>query len=986
MKKKAFKRILGLLVLMLFLSVNNVYATTCNKEYVNNKYLLTLQEKDDNNNYSLSITLNSNKKNSSELNKYKNVKFKVTKIYPDTPTNRAIVASNHELKFNKISTNTVQFKAEVSKTTETGATETEGHKIDKYIKVYLEATGDPVCNGNKITLEATNYRGINKYPPSYVKDNFDTNKIIDKLKPNNPGKTEKESIQANYWETNFAEWNLWVSRAQAAGNVFVLPESKPGEPPSVLNSEEFKKKNRLYCNFKLTGEQIDKIQKDNIKVDKENDKYYYDEKNDTYYMATNVQSLSTKYRYYFEGRGENKNESANSKGGYTEETATCKRECTEVVEVKYGPPAAIRGGQCFQYQVKVTSYVSCKIKETPQPPKKYQLCQGIYPQCYHNGGYALGDAHSAGPKEDFERCINKCDKGKYTAKCSLKCYNQVYGKNKKLSLLTSASVSKLDVVYNKPEITRLSIASEEAQTNALLNRGWSCGGYYGENIKSFKGGYYTFAGGNTLTYHKVNPNDTSEYQRWFDETGYTERYNLYGRAKDGCHYIGGTDGNSRQIENGQVCQDTCTIFYAQSDKCYLNSTELDRAYDKENKTRRERDYEENYKAYQELSSKCSSLATCNTESTTYTIEAKINDNGKIIRTTKLDNNQDTLQKSGKGNEKVENLNYIIGYDGCYAKNAISGHYKTEWTLPLTWYNFKTGLAKYTKGKAAGYKAYPQEICVALNTPEVNASWWKCYVGYLQNLKNGQAEANATLNQCMNNVVIKGEYSNDKSTEGYNVEARVKNFGYYNWKFDMNCFYAVSGTNPPKTTDTPKPKPVKEACKPSTDKACKPGCEECVSVYNITLRNVDPVELFPTYKGKDGTTSDKREPGFNWTKEASVPEDKNTNYAINPEKLKDKMQNNYKPFDANGDKDELDYEFNLSSENLREIKKYNKNAKKRNYTNYQGQYTKESGVYAYLMPKEIFNYSTNKTTRSPGVNNRVGIRNNRNPDKSLAGGK
>jgi len=66
-----------------------------------------------------------------------------------------------------------------------------------------------------------------------------------------------------------------------------------------------------------------------------------------------------------------------------------------------------------------------------------------------------------------------------------------------------------------------------------------------------------------------------------------------------------------------------------------------------------------------------------------------------------------------------------------------------------------------------------------------------------------------------------------------------------------------------------------------------------------------------------------------------------------------------------------------------MKKYNKNAKKRNYTNYQGQYTKESGVYAYLMPKEIFNYSTNKTTRSPGVNNRVGIRNNKNLD-TLAG--
>ena len=53
MKKKAFKRILGLLVLMLFLSVNNVYATTCNKEYVKSsiersiyKYNVDIKEND----------------------------------------------------------------------------------------------------------------------------------------------------------------------------------------------------------------------------------------------------------------------------------------------------------------------------------------------------------------------------------------------------------------------------------------------------------------------------------------------------------------------------------------------------------------------------------------------------------------------------------------------------------------------------------------------------------------------------------------------------------------------------------------------------------------------------------------------------------------------------------------------------------------------------------------------------------------------------
>ena len=47
------------------------------------------------------------------------------------------------------------------------------------------------------------------------------------------------------------------------------------------------------------------------------------------------------------------------------------------------------------------------------------------------GGYAQGKLqyvlHQGGPNEDFEACINECDGGKYTPKCSNTCYEKIYG-------------------------------------------------------------------------------------------------------------------------------------------------------------------------------------------------------------------------------------------------------------------------------------------------------------------------------------------------------------------------------------------------------------------------------------------------------------------------------------------------------------------------------------------------------------------------------
>ena len=42
------------------------------------------------------------------------------------------------------------------------------------------------------------------------------------------------------------------------------------------------------------------------------------------------------------------------------------------------------------------------------------------PWCYNK---YLGWIRQAGPTEEFESCVEKCDGGKYTSECNNKCYS-----------------------------------------------------------------------------------------------------------------------------------------------------------------------------------------------------------------------------------------------------------------------------------------------------------------------------------------------------------------------------------------------------------------------------------------------------------------------------------------------------------------------------------------------------------------------------------
>lgn len=132
----------------------------------------------------------------------------------------------------------------------------------------------------------------------------------------------------------------------------------------------------------------------------------------------------------------------------------CTQTCKEKVTVEYGPPVATKAGMCFEYKVKVKSKVNCKTKFTGTPPNSsdYKLCN-VYPYCNNGDHY-----YQAGPEEEFDNCISKCDKGKYTQSCINKCYKKVYEDS-----------NTLDVNYNTKNIAQNNLPSLDINCNSLTS-------------------------------------------------------------------------------------------------------------------------------------------------------------------------------------------------------------------------------------------------------------------------------------------------------------------------------------------------------------------------------------------------------------------------------------------------------------------------------------------------------------------------------------
>ena len=207
--------------------------------------------------------------------------------------------------------------------------------------------------------------------------------------------------------------NYCSLRQSTPGNVRVLPGN--GKPDNITNREIINDEG------KYVGDPL-QLKCSNTHLSNKNtssgDEYY---SNINRYKATRILDKPLEgFAYVYNFAPGNQHQDTTKFG--------CKIKCTEEVMVKYGPPSAIKAGACFEYQVEATSTVNCKTVDIPDPPYKHpHISCTPRPRCvHHRKSGADVTKNRAGPDDDFDSCINSCDGGKYTLKCSEKCYKEIY--------------------------------------------------------------------------------------------------------------------------------------------------------------------------------------------------------------------------------------------------------------------------------------------------------------------------------------------------------------------------------------------------------------------------------------------------------------------------------------------------------------------------------------------------------------------------------
>lgn len=633
----------------------------------------------------------------------------------------------------------------------------------------------------------------------------------------------------------------------------------------------------------------------------------YSYMNKDYYFASKTEESGTVVYTYNYAPGNTKT---------VTQSNVCKRTCEEAVKVEYGPPVASKAGLCFEYQVKVTSYVTCKSTfsaDKPDQPTNY--CNpGV--RCVSPSGTVRGKPQ-AGPNSDYETCIYGCDGGQYTQECSVKCYNEVYATSEDNKI-------KLSVNYEDAQVQKLAKSTSTSRSSS----GYSLETCKADNANAYGCYYYDngtirWSRNDSITYNQC---DITSAGRWYIDTGYgvgdlctTTSYRNYKYVIDG-------DGFRRADYGWSLCKDKCSWQSNCGTDTYLNPGTISK------------DYKSNEAEYENARAACAGAATCSTSTATFTIAVKYDTKDKDGTTTTVNkvyfpysetkqnpvedaNEYDTIPKATlNSNGTVSKDSIILSKGGCYTDSSVGNKYMTEWSFPGTYIHNKTGEITFkVPSDTSGWYYENSKFCMPLNATSVNTKWWEWY-------KMGS--------QCYTDAEIQAELAGTAGTSnGYNIEAITNNFGYFNWNFDIGCFYAIRN----------------EVCEVNNKKCCNtppPTCPDCPvdkSGVNYVVRTIDREDMFPNAPVAGVVSTDTRETGFNWTDGAKITEFKNSQYKVDPlaliieiESTADELYNN--------DTKYLDYQFYLTPTSLRQLRKYNENY---NYGEWLGVTKEVNGINTYI---------------------------------------
>ncbi len=631
----------------------------------------------------------------------------------------------------------------------------------------------------------------------------------------------------------------------------------------------------------------------------------------------------------------------------------CDIECYETLKVRYSPPVAVKSGLCFQYKVTVESETKCGVDihtdelqnlvNTPTTCSPTPVCEN-------------DDSNTqAGPNDEFDQCIADCDNGEYSQSCINKCYKKIYSSSNNSNNETTKTNA---VESNSNDIMKLSFSSKynakedyynetnkACSTDNLKNASSAtiekCAAYYQASKLLYPGGHYKYRSSCVGVEEGTDAYDENNCDKpisWHKDSSITDfdgvasdtpsniamnvgraapfyfrdiatatqtMYDLLGKSngkndKTDNHkrkYIFKDNGTKRQYNDQYQCPEKCGFS-----GCESTDIMSDKDY---------QDYYNNTKEIKKIISdlkECNSQAKCNSESQKAEFEISI-DNKRKDKTTTVTNNASNnvapstgaTTSSTEGNststtvttdgttENGGSLTMFVPEDGdtsgksilgyCYDRRTPSPHHKTTITFPGSWINLKTGSVTYfDKTTDKTYYAKDQYFCTAYDSEDVNADWWKWKME-----GTGTAKANE-----------------------YNINSSIKQFGKYYWDVSFSCFYGLYNKTGPST-------------EPS---------DENTKINNYSFKIINLQNAENNLKGKSGKL------GYNWTSAAQIKNITNTSaeaqsYAINPEEYLSTLKN--EKYDDN-DKNSFDYYFELTDEDLSNIRNENKN---RTYSSYNG---------------------------------------------------
>ena len=741
---------------------------------------------------------------------------------------------------------------------------------------------------------------------------YTTVKVIELMDPkmNSVGKIDcktKWDSQTNNFEFNYCN-DMAIADNQGNSYKFTTAENTYAK---LANAKKWASTIQYKCDAFAPLNDNDK-----------NDNSYYSNKSYLHGSIEYIVKGDDPYTYNFGGPVEDKNGKIvrDNDGGLignlqrTEE-ASCTVECDEVVTTEYGPPVASKAGLCFEYKVKVTSRVNCFVSKLPNKPKKYDTYCTPSAGCNHGNGYV---DPGAGPTEDYEACVDKCDGGKFTDKCSKKCYKEVYGSTKtkkttlELDYATKGSLEQMALYWGNTQDrddtdlchTNTILLDEKDPESAVTYYDY---GYYLHQVSDGK---------NKMLWHPSN-----RYARYYCMYWYNAMFLPFNRCVK-------TDEDGGGIVAECGCSARCLWLGCYGD-VYLNFEEL------------HQDDLKNAEIYKKVVDKCNAYSKCSTSQAEFSINVDYS-YGDKNSTTRIYfpytpnndiNSKDTIVYNR--NDKTvtctdQNANStILSTNGCYTctgKNEKSTNdstkssnhwYQTEWSFPGTWIHNKTGEISYTPTNKPGWVSYKEKFCIPLDANDVNQKWWNAY--YISKNKQDKTVSYFSTSTLSDKCVITscdgGTFTaEDENNLKYNINAHTRNFGLLQWDIDISCFYALNTEFPKHEHGT----------------SCTFNDPKCfTNTRDIKVRSVELTNLFPAADGTINTSAAQtgRTPGFNWSIYATNIL-KDQAYTSRPANYVKWVQK--KGYNVYSD-EYLDYEFNLTKEDIRRLKNEGEN-----YTAFKGE--------------------------------------------------